>query len=80
MSTIAATRPATEVEPIVEFEPVTLKRGKPVELVRWWHSEDGWSHDLVRGRYRRRNREGITLEIDGELREFPRNQWHVCAP
>lgn len=80
MSTITESRPTAEIEQIVEYEPVTLKRDKPVELVRWRHTKDGWSHDLVRGKYRRRNRTSITLEINGELREFPRNQWHVCAP
>lgn len=81
MSTTTPTRTAAkaEVEPIAEFEPVSIKRGHPIELVRWWHGEDGWGYDLVQGRYRRRDRDTVTVDVDGELREFARDQWHVCA-
>lgn len=70
---------ASDVEQIVEYEPVTLRRGRPVELVRWRHTEDGWTFDLVRGTYRSRNLDTVIATVDGQDTKFPRDQWHVCA-
>lgn len=64
---------------LMQTEPVTVKRGAPVELVRWRLSAEGWTYDLVQGTYRNRNRNCITVEVGGQLRIFPRREWHVCA-
>ncbi len=72
-------RAKAEVEPIAEFEPVSIKRGHPIELVRWWHGEDGWGYDLVQGRYRRRDRDTVTVDVDGSSASSPATSG-TCAP
>jgi len=56
-----------------------LNRGRPVTLLRWRHTADGWVYDTRVGVYLGSTPEVLRLGVDGDEQSFDRDQWMVVS-
>jgi hypothetical protein len=56
-----------------------LNRGRPVTLLRWRHTADGWAYDTRVGVYLGSTPEALLLRIAGCEQSFDRDQWMVVS-
>jgi hypothetical protein len=53
--------------------------GERVQFIRWAQSADGWTSEIVSGRYVRLDGEDWVVDVLGEEHHLPRTEWSQCA-
>lgn len=56
-----------------------LNRGRPVTLLRWRHTADGWVYETRVGVYLGSTPAALLLGVDGSEQSFDRDQWMVVS-
>lgn len=56
-----------------------LWAGKPMQLVRWRNTSEGWVYDLIKGQYGGLVDGNFRVIVGGSEELLPRGEWEVCA-
>lgn len=74
-----ATAPRQRRHDVSTSAATHLNRGRPVTVLRWRNTADGWVYDTCVGVYLGSTPDALHLKVDGAERSFDRNQWMVVS-